>query len=289
MGSRICARIHRAGFPLTIYNRTAWKAEPFATDGACIAETPASVGRRCDAVFTSLFDDASVLEICEGSGGLLAGLRPGSVHLGLTTVLPRTAKRLAELHEAVGAAYVSAPVLGRPEAAEAGVLRTFASGNQEAIMRCEEALNVYSQFVLNLGADPATACVMKVCANYIAAAQIELIGEVYAFAEKSSLGLEVVLAAFQTAFADPTLKMYAEKIKNRDFDSAGFDLEGGWKDVTIFYKAFTEVGVSPGIAAVALVKLAAARGYGLGHKDWSATYEITRLMAGLESAAQHKG
>jgi 3-hydroxyisobutyrate dehydrogenase-like beta-hydroxyacid dehydrogenase len=162
----------------------------------------------------------------------------------------------------------------------------FASGDQEAIVRCDGIFNAFSHFVLNLGPDPAAACVMKVCANYIAATQIELMGEVYAFAEKSGLALDVVMAAFQTAYADPTLKMYAEKIKNRAFDSPGFDVDGGGKDVAIFQKAFADVGVSAGIAGVAMEKFTIARALGLGKKDWSATYEITRLMAGLDSAAR---
>jgi 3-hydroxyisobutyrate dehydrogenase-like beta-hydroxyacid dehydrogenase len=114
------------------------------------------------------------------------------------------------------------------------------------------------------------------------------IGEVYAFAEKSGLPLDMLVMAFHSTFAEPTLKMYAEKIRNRDFDSPGFALSGGLKDLGLFQQAFTDAGTVPGLANVAKDKLIAAVAVGLANKDWSATYEVSRLLAGLDSQVRGK-
>lgn len=220
-----------------------------------------------------------------GDDGILAGLRPGAIHVGTTTVLPRTAVKLGELHRQAGSRYVSGPVLGRPDAAASGELRTFLSGDVSAIEACSALVAAYASFAISMGEDPAASMAMKICANYIVATQIELMGEVYAFAEKSGLPLDFLVMAFHSTFAEPTLKMYAEKIRNRDFDSPGFDLSGGLKDLGLFQRAFADVGAVPGLANVAKDKLIVAMAHGLAHKDWSATYEISRLLAGLDSQA----
>lgn len=285
MGAGMCGRIQKAGFELTVFNRTPSKTKPFTDAGARLAASPREAVSGADVVLTSLMDDESVLGAVLGEDGILAGLQSGAIHVGTTTVLPRTAAKLGEIHRHAGSRYVSGPVLGRPDAAASGELRTFLSGDVSAIEECSALVAAYASLAIGMGADPAASMAMKVCANYIAATQIELMGEVYAFAEKSGLPLDFLVMAFHSTFAEPTLKMYAEKIRNRDFDSPGFELSGGLKDLGLFQQAFTDAGVVPGIANVAKDKLIIAMAHGLAHKDWSATYEISRLLAGIDSQA----
>ena len=110
-----------------------------------------------------------------------------------------------------------------------------------------------------------------------------MMGELYTFAEKSGLNLDIIQMMFQMAFAEPTLKMYAEKIKNRNFKEAGFDLFGGLKDIKIYEEAFTNVYAIPSIAKIVKDKMVTAIALGMGKNDWSTTYEITRLQAGLKN------
>jgi len=140
----------------------------------------------------------------------------------------------------------------------------------------------YTAMALPIGSSASEAIAMKICANYMAITQLEMMGELYTFAEKSGLNLDLLLMMFQMTFAEPTLKMYAEKIKNRDFDEAGFDLVGGLKDVTIYEEAFTNVHAIPSIAKIVKDKMVTAIALGMGNNDWSTTYEITRLQAGLK-------
>lgn len=285
MGSGICANIQRAGFSLVVYNRTRSKMTPFLENGAEAAESPAEVAAKAEIVLTSLMDDASVLEITSGENGLLTSLRPNGIHIGLTTIRPGTSEILEKIHREADCHYIAGPVLGRPDAAAAGELKTFLSGDQQVIDICKPVYNSYTSLALNVGTAPGAANTMKVCSNYVAITQITLMGELYAFAEKSGLNPDYVLMIFQMLYAEPIMKMYAEKIKARDFDGAGFDLAAGLKDVRVYEQAFEEAGVLPGLVEVAKEKLLIGMARGLEKMDWSAIYEITRLTAGLDSRA----
>lgn len=281
-GPGICSNIQKTGFELSVFNRTQSKMEPFVKAGANGCQSPNEVATKSDVVLTSLMDDESVLDAVKGENGILAGLKKGGIHICLTTISVNTAEKLEKLHHQEECIYLSGPVVGRPDAAAAGELKTFLSGNEAAIESCKNVLESYTSLVIPVGSTASEAISMKVCANYLAMTQIELMGELYTFAEKSGLNTDLLQMIFQMAFAEPTLKMYAEKIKNRDFDVAGFDLVAGLKDVSIYEDAFTNVQTIPSIAKIVKDKLVTAVAHGMGQKDWSAIYEITRLQAGLK-------
>lgn len=285
MGAAICARIQQAGFQLKVYNRTASKMRPFVEAGAVAANCPREAAAGSDVVLTCLMDDQSVLEAVTGDDGVLAGLRPGGIHLGLTTILPTTSARLAQMHAEKGCMYIAGPVLARPDAVVAGQARTIVAGDQQAIERSRRVCEAYTSLIFNLGSNPIAASALKVCYNYFVAAQLELMGEIYAFAEKSGLDLDLVAEHLQQFFAAPFLKMYAAKIRHRDFDPSGFDLVAGLKDLMLFQQAFADARVEPGFGNVVKDKLVAGMACGMEHKDWSAIYEIIRLLAGLDSHA----
>lgn len=281
MGAGICSNIQKAGFELSVYNRTQSKMEPFLKAGASGCKTPKETAEKSDIVLTSLMDDQSMLDAVMGETGILAGLKKGGIHICLTTISVKTAEKLERLHREKGCIYLSGPVVGRPDVASQGQLKTFLSGDAGAIESCRPLVESYTSMILPLGSTASEAITMKVCANYMAISLMEMMGELYTFAEKSGLNLDILQMMFQMALAEPTLKMYAEKIKNRDFDEAGFDLQGGLKDVDIYEEAFNHVYAIPSIAKIVKDKMLTAIALGMGDKDWSATYEITRLQAGL--------
>ena len=286
MGSGICANIQKHGDELTVFNRTAAKTAPFLRNGAAGAESPRAVAERADMIFSSLMDDASVLDNCLGADGLLAGMKPGSIHVGLTTILPATADRLAALHRERGCHYVAAPVLGRPDAAAAGQLVSILAGPDAAVAAVRPIAERYSARVLPLGDAPAQANALKVCANYVALAQLVIFGEVFSFAEKSGLDKDLITRFAAQIFGEKGAMIdYVRKIRDRDFDDAGFALTGGLKDALLFESAFVGAGVRPGMAALAKDHLLAAKMNGLADKDWAALTEVMRLEAGLDSQA----
>ncbi len=282
MGSAIARNIMKGGFTLTVHNRTASKMKPFLEAGAAAAASPAEAAANADVVVTSLMDDQSVLDAVEGETGVLKGLRPGAVHLGTTTVSPRCARTLTELHAAHGSDYVAGPVLGRPDVAEAGQLLSFVAGDADAIERSQAVLGAYSRAAVPVSATPAVANSLKLAVNYALGAVVDLIGQVFAFGEKSGIEPQHLDMVMQTMFSHPGLQEYASRMRERRFDDVGFDLMGGLKDALLVLEASTEVRAPLPFANVIRDKALTAVAHGLGGKDVSVVYEITRMNAGLK-------
>lgn len=284
MGAAICANIQKKNFPLTVYNRTRSKAEPFAKNGAIVANSPREVAENSDIVLSSLMDDYSVLDNCAGEDGLLSGFAPSGIHIGLTTILPTTANKLSKLHKEKECHYLAAPVLGRPDAAAAASLISILGGDSKVIEIVRPIIDCYSVKTIPISDIPGQANALKVCANYLALTQMVMFGEIFTFAEKSGLDKERIFKFSQMVFGDSgPIVDYVDRIKNRKFDDAGFALTGGLKDSLLFEKAFTDVGTKAGIASLAKENLMAAAMNGLGDKDWSALTEMIRFSAGLDS------
>jgi 3-hydroxyisobutyrate dehydrogenase-like beta-hydroxyacid dehydrogenase len=278
MGAGIAANIQKAGFPLTVYNRSGEKMKPFADAGAKAASSPREAVTNAEVVITNLMDDASVLGAMEGEAGILAGMSPGAVHVGTTTISPKLSTQLAKMHAESGTRYVAGPVAGRPDAAAAGKLFTFLAGEAEAIERARPVISSYAQRLIVTGEDPAVAMSMKLAGNFMVVSLLELMGEAYVFAE--SRGVDSSLLTNMLKQFMPEASEYIDRISSRDFGRAGFTLEGGTKDVTLILEAAAEVNAPLSYASVVRDKCLAAKALGMGQLDWSCITEISRLAAG---------
>jgi 3-hydroxyisobutyrate dehydrogenase-like beta-hydroxyacid dehydrogenase len=232
-------------------------------------------------VVTNLMDDASVRSIVSGSEGLIMGLSAGAIHIGTTTNSPALASELTSLHRGHGSHYVAAPVLGRPDAAAERRLVALVAGDPEIVERCRPLLASFTAAVTDLGADPRAANSAKLALNYFIVSLIDLIGEVYVWAERSGVSTEVMVGFFRTFLGHPGLQAYAAKVRARDFADAGFELSGGLKDVNLMLAAAEEIALPLPHAAILRDKFAEALRNGLAHQDWSAISEVTRARAGI--------
>lgn len=282
MGTVLAKRILQAGFELTVFNRTESKIVPLLEVGAKGASSPQEAVLDVDVVVTCLFDDHAVLEMVDGEAGFLTALKPNAIHLGTSTILPSTSKTLSYLHTKNGSIYVGGNILGIPKAAERGELTSLVAGEASAIASCMGIFNAYSSHIIHVGEEAHLANVMKICCNYLLAATIETMGEIYTFAEKSGLASNIIHDFFHSVFAHPAYKLYVDKVMQRDFHQVNFELSGGLKDLTLFQQAFTEMRVVPDIANIIKDKLIIAMAHAMEHQDWSAFTEITRLQAGID-------
>lgn len=282
MGAAIASNILKHGIPLTVWNRTRSKCAPLEAQGALIADSPAEAGREADLLLTALMDDRAILDVLHGEHGALAGLQTGKTHACLATISPGFADELAKLHAATGLRYVSAPVVGRPDAAAGGQLTSLLAGDPEGIVLASSVASAYSKFVRVVDGPASAANTVKLCLNYTAVTLIEMFGEVYAFAEATGVNPATIEEFYQQVFNHPAIRQYANKILHRNFDSTdGFSMTGGLKDVSLMVDAAKAVGAELEIGKIVLVKLRAAIERGWAERDWSALTEITR--AGLRA------
>ncbi len=136
MGLPIARNLLQAGHKLTVYNRTAARADGLKSLAPTVADTPAAAARGADVLFTMVADDAALEEVVLGDRGVLGALPRGAIHVSMSTVSPGLARWLEERHRSVGQIYIAAPVFGRPEAADAKKLWIVAAGPPAAIERC---------------------------------------------------------------------------------------------------------------------------------------------------------
>ncbi len=282
IGAPMAKNILEAGFDLTVYNRSGDKMIPLLEKGAHGAESPKEAATGVEAVLTCLLDDQSMIENVSGDEGILAGLKPGGVHIGTATISPSCAAELAELHKKHGSYYIAAPVFGRPDAAEAGTLLTYVAGDEGAVSACEELFNAYTRSHVYMGSDHKVVNSIKLTMNFMLVSLIELFAQVYTFAEKSGIDAEFTNELILTVLSHPVMKEYTQRIRTRDFEPAAFDLSSGFKDVTLMLQASTQVQAPLPYASTIREKFLTALANGLAEKDWSAVSEISRMHAGLQ-------
>lgn len=280
MGSGVAGCILKAGFDLTVYNRSREKMTPFLAKGAKGGTDLKDTAKDADVVVTSLMDDNSVFDSLQG--GILAGMKPGAIHIGLTTNSPECADEVARLHKESGTTYVAGPVVGRPNAAAAGELLSLLAGDKAAVDTVVPLCRAYSKKVVYVGERHGAANTLKLCVNYTVISIIEIFSEIYAFADKAGVNLDVLKEFLEEAMGHPALKMYAGKLRARDFAGrGGFAMSGGLKDVKLMLQASSQIGVAFDIGHIIKKKMEAAIEAGMGEQDWSSIYEITRKSSGL--------
>lgn len=277
MGVAMAANIQRAGFPLTVWNRTADKAAALVARGARCAPTPEAAVHQADIVISSLADDAVVNAVVSGPSGILAGLSKDAIHVGTSTISPGLADRLAQDHEAQGSFYVAGPVVGRTNAAEAAQLTTILAGDARVIERARPVVAAYASGILPGGAFARQANAAKLIANFLGASGLDLIGQTLALGERSGVAPELLRMMLFGFFGHEATREYIDKITARDFDDVGFTVTGGLKDVELMIAAGRDVDLELSTARALQAKLAGAVKRGWDGKDWSCLTDIDRL------------
>jgi 3-hydroxyisobutyrate dehydrogenase-like beta-hydroxyacid dehydrogenase len=281
MGSAVAANLLKAGYDVTVYNRTRAKAEALAPHGAKVATAPGEAATG-DAVFTMLADDTAVASVVFDDGGILASMNPNAVHISLSTISAAFSKRLAEAHAKAGQRYVAAPVLGRPDAAAAAKIYVVAAGAGDAVKAVTPLFDVIGQrtFVVSEQADAAN--VVKLSCNFLIATVIESLGETIALTSKAGIDKHNFLDILtSTLFGAPIYKTYGNLIADEKFTPAGFAAPLGLKDLRLALAAGEELRVPLPIASLLRDRFLTLLANGGDDLDWSAVGSLASKDAGV--------
>jgi len=283
MGSGMAQNIQKAGFPLTVYNRTAAKTQPFVAAGATAADSPREAAAAADIVLTSLLDDRSVINMLSADDGILAGLPADSIHLSTTTISPAASAQLSQMHRDHGSHYVATNVLGRPDNAAIGMLDALVAGDADSIARCRPIIESFTNTIVVMGEKAESAARMKLIINFFLSGLIETMGETYVFAEKYGIDLKIVKhLMLDQVFPNPALREYAERIRTRHYTEAGATLSTAIKDLNLILAEAGSVNTPLPIANLVRDRILTANARGQGELDWCVSTEANRLAAGLE-------
>ncbi|MGH9290650.1 MAG: NAD(P)-dependent oxidoreductase [Acidimicrobiales bacterium] len=276
MGGRIARRLLAAREEVTVWNRTAERAEPLAEAGASVAATPAAAARSANWVITMLADPSALLEVMSRPDGLAQGLRAGQTLVEMSTVGPSTVRQLVDIVPP-GVAVVDAPVLGSISEADAGTLRIFVGGSDEAAASVRPLLEPLGQ-PLHVGPLGAGASA-KLVANTTLLGTMAVLGEALALAK--SLGLDPD-AAFEVLSTTP-LSAQAERrrpvIEGAE-PPVRFRLALATKDADVIVDEGRRAGVDAEITKLAAARFRAAEEAGDGDRDYSAILRRSVSPAG---------
>ena len=282
MGAAIAANLVRAAHEVAIWNRSAEKARPLVDLGATLVTSPKAAASDRDAVFTMLADDAVLDSVMTGPNGLVAGLKPGALHVSMSTIAVATAERIAAAHRAKGQRFLCAPVFGRPEAAAAAKLFVVAAGDPADLQTVSPLLAVISQRVFYVGDTPSAASLVKLCGNFMILSAVEAMGEAMALAEKGGVAKQQLLEVLTgTLFDAPIYRTYGAILAAERFRPAGFAAPLGLKDMRLVGQSAEALRVPMPLLSLLrdhLLQTIAQEGEDI---DWSAIAQVTKKNAGL--------
>ncbi len=196
MGKPIARNIMRAGFPLTVHNRSQAPVEELVADGAQPADSPRAVAEVSDVVFTNLPDSPDVEQVVLGPNGVIEGCRPGMIFIDNSTIKPETARSIASKLAEVEVSALDAPVSGGDVGAKAGTLAIMVGGPRDtfdSILPIFQAMGKTITYVGESGAGQ----VAKACNQIMVAAQMVAMGELILLAQKSGVDPRRVIDAIQ--------------------------------------------------------------------------------------------
>ena len=281
MGSGMASNLLKAGYELTVWNRSVGKCEPFARKGARVAKSPVDAIRDVDLVVYMLSNDQAVEDVVFGTKGILTGIREGQIAMDMSTVLPTTSLREQEAYAKRGVDFLDAPVFGSKQESADAKLWIMAAGNKAIFDKVKPVLEHLGQTVHYFGKN-GNATAMKLVGNLIVALEMEALAEGLVLAQKAGLNLNTVMEVLKAAdFRSPLLVGNGHNILKRDF-SSNFALELMLKDAGLIEK-FAGSLQSP-IPALRVVEknLASASALGFGTENASALIKALEKDAGIE-------
>ncbi|HXH49416.1 MAG TPA: NAD(P)-dependent oxidoreductase [Terriglobia bacterium] len=281
MGLPMARNLLKAGHEITVYNRSRERAESLLAEGAAIADQ-ASDACASDVMITMLADDRALRAVVL-DGQLIPRLSPGAVHISMSTISVELAQELTRTHAEAGSQFISAPVFGRPEAAEAAKLAVVAAGPARTIEKCQPLFDAMGQRTFVVGEEPSNANTVKLTGNFLILCVIESLGEAYALLRKSGVEPERFLEIMtSTLFAAPVYKTYGNLIAKEQFLPAGFKLSLGLKDVTLVLAAAADARAPMPVASLVRDHILAAIARNGEDLDWSSFSKISAENAGLK-------
>jgi 3-hydroxyisobutyrate dehydrogenase-like beta-hydroxyacid dehydrogenase len=282
MGSGMARNLLRAGHEVLVFNRSREKAEALVAEGARVAGSPAGACHGPEAVMTMLADDQAVEQIVFGEDGVASALPEGAVHISSGTISVALARRLAAEHGRRGQGYLSAPVFGRPDAAQSKKLLVVAAGPLELVDRCRPLFDAIGRQTFVAGSDPFQANALKLCGNFMIAATLEAFGEAFATLGKAGVPAHTFLEVMNMLFGSPVYANYGRMIADGKFEPAGFALRLGLKDVRLVLAAADEFAAPMPLASLIRDRLLSAMAHGQADLDWSSLARVAGRDAGIE-------
>ncbi len=277
MGYPMAGHLKAAGHEVSVYNRTAAKAETWASaHGGGHGATPRAAAEGAEFVMACVGNDDDLRSVCLGEDGAFAGMAEGSVFVDHTTVSAAVTRELYAAASEKGIAFVDAPISGGQAGAENGALSIMCGGDAGAYDRAEPIMAAYAKICRRIG-ESGAGQMTKMCNQIAIAGLVQGLSEALHFAEKAGLdGRAVVEVISQGAAGSWQMANRYETMLDDEFDH-GFAVDWMRKDLDICLRTADETGAS--LPVTALVDQFYKDVQKLGGGRWDTSSLIKRLRA----------
>jgi 3-hydroxyisobutyrate dehydrogenase-like beta-hydroxyacid dehydrogenase len=274
MGSRMAANLRRAGFELSVFNRTRERADAWAAEhGGTVADSPRAAAEGADVVITMVVDGAQVEAMLLGPDGAAEGAPEGALFVDMSTIAPADARRLADVLRERGHGFIDAPVTGSSPKAEAGTLTIMAGGADEDMRRAQPLFEAMGETLVHAG-EVGQGQRVKVLSNAVSAVNCATIAQALVVGRREGVDLDARVEVMRSGSAGSTmLELKAQPMLTHDFDPL-FKLEHMLKDVRLCLEEARLAGAGFPFAGLAGELYSAGMGRGLGEQDFAAVLEV---------------
>ncbi|RNF34549.1 NAD(P)-dependent oxidoreductase [Paracoccus methylarcula] len=275
MGYPMAGHLKSAGHEVTVYNRTAGKANKWVAEhGGNACATPREAVKGGDFVMACVGNDDDLRSVCLGEDGAFAGMAEGAIFVDHTTVSAAVTRELAEAARQAGLGYVDAPISGGQAGAENGQLSVMCGGDQGHFDRAAPVIDAYAKICRRLG-DVGAGQMTKMCNQIAIAGLVQGLSEALAFAQKAGLDTDQVVEVISQGAAGSWQMANRHKTMAAGEFEHGFAVDWMRKDLAICLAAADEVGVS--LPVTALVDQFYKEVQSMGGGRWDTSSLIARL------------
>ena len=284
MGEPMARNLLRAGFPVTVHNRTPEKACALCAEGAAWADDPATLARSAQTIITMVSDSPDVEAVYLGEGGICAGLQKGTLCIDMSTIDAAVARRVAAEVRARGGAFLDAPVSGGRTGAVEGKLAIMVGGAAEDLARARPIFDALGKSVIHCG-PVGHGQLTKMCNQVLCGLNLLAVCEAIVLARRVGLEPETMLQAVAGGAAGSwALSNLGPRMLRRDF-APMFMIDLQQKDLKIALRtAAAQRAPVPGTALVSQL-LAANQAAGEGREGTQALVKTLERLAGVDAAS----
>jgi len=281
MGGAMAANLLKAGFDLTVWNRTPSRITPLVQAGAAVGDSPADVAARSSIVITCVSDTSDVQEVILGPQGVAKGARPGALVIDCSTISPQATRAIAARLNEGGVHLLDAPVSGGSEGAAKGTLSIMVGGDAAQMERARPVLQAMGKTITHVGPQGAGQMV-KLVNQVLVVVTMQAVAEALLLAQAGGLDLEQTLAAVSGGAAGSwMLSNRGPQVIHRDW-RPGFTIDLQQKDLRLVLETADQLGIPVPATALVFQFYRTLQQQGLGGDGNHALAKALEHLAGME-------
>ena len=280
MGVPMAGHLLRAGFALTVHNRSSGPEAALSDAGADVAASPVALAADADTIISMISDDAALADVTDGPDGIFAAAAPGTLYIDMSTVSPDASARVAARAGECGIGYLRAPVSGGVALAKAGTITVLASGARADFETAEPVFDAMAKKSFYVGA-AEEARYIKLALNMMVGMTAAMMGEALVFAERGGVARDTMLDVMgESAIASPLVGYKLEAMRQRDF-SPTFSTRQMAKDFDLLLAAARQTDTPLPLAAFVRQVWSSMIASGAGDEDFLAYVKTMETLSGM--------